>query len=636
MLGGYSGNFFRINLTTGKISLEIFSEEVLRSYIGGSGLGTKIICEETDENTDPLGPNNVLCIFTGPFVGTGMPNFGRYHVVTKSPLTGLLGEANSGGTWGMKLKHAGVDGVIFTGAAPAPVYVHIDDGDISIHDAEELWGKDTFEVDDILRGKYGKKTVTLSIGQAGENLVKIASIMNDGVDGRSAARCGVGAVMGSKNLKAISVIGTKRPQMVDEKAVQEARKKWGKTISDTLKEGFRAVGTSGDVPVVEMLGDMPIKNWSMGNTDVSNISGQHMAETILKKPYFCGQCVIGCGRTVHVKEGKYASIETGGPEYETMGMLGSNCLINDLEGVQMGNELCNRYGLDTISTGSAVSFAMEAFEAGILTKDMMDGDEARFGNSDDMINLIRRIAFREGKIGDTLAEGTKRASEILGGLAKEMAVHVKGLEFPAHDPRASVATGLQYATSTRGACHLNSFTTGASLFGGTGGFGFMPPTKVDAHEISDENLEIVYVYQHVMAMMDSLSGCKFGMFGVNDDFMNFILDCYRIITGWDMTKNEFLKTGERIFNLKRMYQVKCGISRKDDVLPPKMSKRRMTGGSSENIPDVAGMLDRYYEKRGWDYYGIPSKDLIERLGINWLFDIGYPAGIDNAYHRDNG
>ncbi|MCL2865749.1 MAG: aldehyde ferredoxin oxidoreductase family protein [Lachnospiraceae bacterium] len=630
MLGGYCGKFLRVNLTTSEIKEEQFSEEVLRQYIGGSGLGAKIVCEETDENTDPLGPDNVLCVFTGPFVGTGTPNFGRHQVVTKSPLTGLLGEGNSGGTWGMKLKHAGIDGFIFTGTAPKPVYIHVEDGDVSFHDAKELWGKDTFQVDDMLKEKYGKKTVSLSIGQAGENLVKSAAIMNDGAEGRCAARCGVGAVMGSKNLKAISVVGTKRPPMADMEKAQADRKKWAKHIA-TASAVFRKYGTAIGVETTEAVGDMPVKNWSNGNTDISNLTGQHIAETILKKPYFCGQCAIGCGRTVQVTEGKYASIETGGPEYETVGMLGSNCLINDLEGVQMANELCNRYGIDTISAGAAVSFAMEAYEMGIITKEMMDGDEIRWGNVDDVLKLLPKIVFRKGKVGNTLAEGTKRAGKLFGGLAQEISVDVKGLEIPAHDPRASDSTGLQYATSTRGACHLNSFTSDFTIPGDTCGFGFMPPAKMDTFGTEDINIDIVYHHQHVMAMMDSLTGCKFVMGQLGEHFMDCLCDWFKYVVGWDVTKEEFMKTGERIFNLKRMYQIKCGVSRKDDVLPPKMSKRRLTGGAGQNIPDVAGMLDRYYERRNWDDYGIPSKQLLKELSLDWLLDRGFVGGKDDAY-----
>jgi len=457
-----------------------------------------------------------------------------------------------------------------------------------------------------------------------------AAIMNDGVEGRAAGRCAVGAVMGSKNLKAVSVIGTKRASYADDDAVKEAVKKWMKPMHiDTA--GFREFGTSGGVATVEAVGDMPVKNWSIGNTDITNITGQSMAAKILKKPYHCAQCPIGCGRTVHVTEGEYASIETGGPEYETMGMLGSNCLINDLKAVQMGNELCNRYGLDTISAGSAVSFAMEAYEAGLLSEELLEGKKARWGNAEDMIDIIKALGLREGKLGDLLANGVKRASKMLGGLAEEMSVDVKGLEFPAHDPRASVATALQYVTSTRGADHLNSFTSDFTVPGSTPGFGFMPPTEMEPYEPSDANLNIVYTHQHVMAMMDSLTGCKFVIFPLQDNFMPNMLLWLKDVTGWEMTQEDFMKTGERLFNLKRMYQVKCGVSRKDDVLPPKMTKRRMTGGAANHIPNVAALLDRYYELRGWDYYGIPSADKLEDLGLSWLLDLGFKAGINDAY-----
>jgi len=320
---------------------------------------------------------------------------------------------------------------------------------------------------------------------------------------------------------------------------------------------------------------------------------------------------------VQVKEGKYAGIEQGGPELETLELLGSNCLVGNVEEIQKANEVCNRLGMDTISAGSALSFAMEAYENGVITSDMMDGDEIRWGSMDDMLKLLEKIAYRKG-IGDILAEGTRKAGSILGGIAQEMSVHVKGLEFPGHDPRASDATGLQYATSTRGACHLSSFTHDFTISGATSGFGFMEPMKFDRFEAGEKEVEVVITHQHAMAMMDSMTCCKFLIFGLDKDYMSAVSEWFKTVVGWDFTREEFLKTGERIFNLKRMYLVKCGVTRKDDALPTRMSKRRMTGGAADNIPDVFGMLDQYYEKRRWNTYGIPTKELLEDLELSWM------------------
>ncbi|MGI5849284.1 MAG: aldehyde ferredoxin oxidoreductase family protein [Christensenellales bacterium] len=615
MAGGYCGRVLRINLSDGSMKNEFYDEDVLRKYIGGSGLACKIVCEETDEKTDPLGPNNVLVIMTGPLVGCGLPNTGRHQAAAKSPLTGMLGEGSSGGTWGTKLKHAGFDGVILNGVSEKPVYLHIEDGKAELRNAKELWGLDTFDTDDKLKEMHGAKTVSLSIGPAGENLVKTACLMNDGPEARTVGRTGLGAVMGSKKLKAISVIGTGRPTLADPEAAKEAMRRWGKVIHQNM-EGMTKFGTPGGVEGVESIGDLPIKNWMGGSFDIKKITGQHMAATILKKSYYCASCTIGCGRHVEIPEGKFACRPQGGPEYETIGMLGSNCMLTTIEEIQKANEVCNRYGIDTISGGAALSFAMEAYETGIITKEMMDGDEIRWGNIDDMVKLLCKIAYRDG-IGDLLAEGTKRAGQMLGGIAAEMSVDVKGLELPAHDPRAGDATGLQYATSTRGACHLNSLTSDLTLGGGTSGFGFMEAESYDRFEAGEKEIRLVYIHQHVMAMLDSLTTCKFLMFGLGENFMDRVLEWIKYAIGWDMTKEEFLKTGERIFNMKRQYQIKCGVTKKDDALPTRMSKRRMTGGSATNVPDVAGMIDRYYEMRRWDIYGRPTKELVSELDLAW-------------------
>ena len=618
MLGGYCGKVLRIDLTKGKISYETYDEETLRKYIGGSGLGAKILYEETDENTDPLGPDNVIAIMSGPFAGTRAPNGGRYHVVTKSPLTGLLGEGNSGGSWSTQLKYAGFDGIILTGAAEKPVHIHIEDGEVAINDAADLWGMDTFKLDEVMTERYGKKQVTLCIGPAGEKLVKIAAIMNNGKEARTAARCGMGAVMGSKKVKAITVIGTGRPPLADPEALKESIRKWSKKITED-STGLRKYGTGEAVEFIESSGDLPVKNWTQGTLEnCGKISGITMTESgLLKKSYFCAQCSIGCGRVVEIKDGPFACEEQGGPEYETIGMLGSNLMVDDLRVIQMANEICNRQGIDTISAGASVAFTMEAYENGIIDKEMLGGREARWGNAEDIRSLLNMIARREG-IGDLLAEGTKKAAEKLGGIAPEFSVDIKGLEFPAHDPRAGETMALAYSTSTRGACHLSANTHPIALTGATSGHGFMEPMKYDRFDYGDDTVKLTRVYQDANAMLDSMTICKFVMYTLDADFLEPYLKWFKEIVGWDMTKEEWLETGERIFNLKRAYLVRCGISRKDDRLPPRMSKRRKTGGAGDQIPKVEAMLDKYYEARGWDMYGRPTKETLKRLGLEWV------------------
>ena len=613
MAGGYTGKILRVDLTTGEMSVVTFPEELLRKYLGGSGLGARILYDETDTSTDPLGPDNVLVFMTGPLTGTKVPNSGRYQVVTRSPLTGSFGEANAGGTWGGQLKQAGYDGVIVRGRAPRSVYLYIENEEVRLLDAAHLWGLDTYQVDELQKARHGEKTCTACIGPAGERLVRFAAIMSDGSDARAAARCGVGAVMGSKNLKAISVNGSQRIRVANGDALTKSLTGWRKAIKDRTEGGLGRYGTACGMETVAAMGDLPVKNWSAGSFDISDITGQHMAETILVKRYFCGQCVIGCGRTIQITSGPYACEEGAGPEYETLGMLGANCLVGDLEAIAHANELCNRYGLDTISTGSVVSFVMEAYQNGLVTKEVLGGIEAEWGSAEALHGLIEKIARREG-FGDVLAEGTRMAAERLGGLAHEWAVHVRGLEFPAHDPRAADGTALEYGTSPRGACHLSSFTHDFEIPGCFGGLGLTGATEMDRFS-TEGRPAFIRLMQDFMGLCDSLPFCKFIVFGTGDDTLRLFAEWTSAVTGWQLDGQELLLAGERMFNLKRMYLVRDGQSRKDDALPPKMRKRRASGGAADHIPHLDGMIDEYYEARGWNEYGIPATGLLEDLGL---------------------
>lgn len=611
MVKGYMNQVLRVDLSNGRITTQVFSEEELRKYIGGSGLGTKILFDETDQFTDPLGPENRLIFMTGPVVGTKAVNSGRYHVVTKSPLTGIYGEADSGGTFGPELKRTGFDGIVFSGKADHPVYLWLNNGKAEIREAEHLWGQDTYEVDRILKETHGKDIVTCSIGPAGEKLVRVAAIMNDGVEGRAAGRCGVGAVMGSKLLKAIAVHGNMPIPVANEAEMATLVKKAAPVI--VKNTGWTKYGTSNGIQGAEQIGNLPVRNFSLGNfAGVATINGYYMADTILTKRFYCEKCVMGCGRTVEVKEGKYQTVEGGGPEYETIGIMGSSCLIEDLCAIAKANELCNRYGLDTISTGSAIAFAMEAYEKGIITKEMTGGLELNWGDPNVLVSLVEKIAFRED-IGDLLAEGTANAAKTLGGLATEFAIHVKGLDFPAHDPRNAVGTGLQFATSARGACHLSSFTHDFEIGVTFPELGYS--TSPDRWELKGKG-EFIAKFQNVMGMFDSLIFCKFIVYGLGDEIIKTMLGWVNASTGWDMSFEEFMLTGERIFNLKRLYNVKHGISRKDDTLPPRiLNHKRGTGGAADNLPHLGLMLSDYYQYRGWDEFGIPTEPTLQKLGL---------------------
>jgi len=611
---GYMGKLLRVDLTRNEIREEELKEELAKKFIGGSGLSAKIIYDELPNpaEVDPLSPENILIFMTGPLVGVRVPNSGRHSVCAKSPLTGIWGEANSGGTWGVEFKKTGYDGIIITGKAEKPVYLWIHEGGVEIRDASHLWGKDTFETDEILKEETDKKAVTASIGPSGEKLVKIAAVMNDGKDARAAGRTGMGAVMGSKNLKAIAVRGDKEIPVYDEERLKELTKDLGKMIAEKA-ERMGKYGTANIVIMVEEIGDLPIKNWLQGRwvDGAEKLSGERMAETILKRRYFCKNCVIGCGRIVEIQEGKWKLEEQAGPEYETIGAFGSMCLIDDLGAVSKLNEICNRYGIDTISAGSIVAFAMEAYEKGIL-KESDIGFPLKWGDADAAVRLTEMIAKKEG-IGALLSEGVRRAAEKLGGLALEMAIHSKGLELPMHDPRAYSSIAVAYATSNRGACHLQGLTHPLEGRLVIPELGYSEP--LDRFEVKGKGIMSAKM-QNLMAMFDSLTLCKFLIFG--GITVKHLVDWLNATTGWNFTVEEFLKTGERIYNIKRMFNVKCGVSRKDDTMPLRvLAHKRGEGGSAEHLPAWNIMLSEYYEFRGWDEMGIPKEEKLRELGLEW-------------------
>ncbi|MCW4020139.1 MAG: aldehyde ferredoxin oxidoreductase family protein [Candidatus Bathyarchaeota archaeon] len=611
MFGGYIGKILRVNLSNGRISEEVVKESVLRKYVGGSGLAAKILFDETSRETDPLSPENVLIFMTGPATGTQVPLSGRYQVVSKSPLTGIFGESDSGGTWGPELKKAGFDGIVIVGRASKPAYLWVCDGEAELKDAEHLWGVDTYDLDGVVKKETDEKSVVASIGPAGEKLVRIASVMNDGKYGRTAGRCGLGAVMGSKRLKAVSVRGTGTVEAVHSEKLSASVKGVASSIVENAKSQHD-YGTSGSMTGMEYIGDLPVKNWLKGSWQVGaeKLSGQTMAKTILTGRYYCSGCVIGCGREVKFESEKYGKVDGAGPEYETLGMLGANCLVDDLEAVAKANELCNRYGVDTISAGAVIAFAMECYEKGLVTKEDTEGIALKWGDADAMIEMVEKIGKREG-LGWLLGEGVKIASEKIGGLSTEYAVHTKGLEIPAHDPRAYYSQGLAYATSNRGACHLQSLSHIFERSVTIPDLGY--PEVQDRFEVEGKG-ELVAKTQDLMCMFDSMKVCKFILFGGIKPPQ--LVEWLNWVTGWNMTLEEFMRTGERIFNLKRLYNVREGVSRKDDVLPPRiLTHKRGEGGSAESLPPLGEHLAQFYEYRGWDETGIPTQKKLAELSL---------------------
>ncbi|MDI6707069.1 MAG: aldehyde ferredoxin oxidoreductase family protein [Bacillota bacterium] len=611
VLGGYCGKILRVDLEKKEIREETLPEELLRKYLGGSGIGARLLYDMTDEKTDPLGPGNPLIYMTGPFAGTPVPTSGRHQIIAKSPLTGIYGEGDVGGTWGAGLKRCGFDGIVIEGQSGGPVYILIEEGKASLEDAGFIWGKDTYETDRLIKERHGEAVSVSCIGPSGEKLVKLSSIMHDGKDARAVGRTGLGAVMGSKKLKAVVVSGSRTVKVADENGLKQSIK----DIAPGIVKNTNAIkqhGTAAGVIGTEVIGDFPLKNWSGATWDkIENVSGQRMTETILTGRYFCESCIIGCGREVEVKEGPFVT-GGAGPEYETIGTLGGMCLVDNLEAIAHGSELCNRYGIDTISTGSAIAFAMELYEKCLIGIDDTGGIELTWGNAEAMVEMIHRIGRKEG-IGELLGNGVREAAARIGGRAVEYAIHVKGLEFPAHDPRAYNSLALGYATSNRGACHLQ----GASYFFEK--TATMPelgiPEPKDRHRLDDQG-EFQKNTQNIMCLMDSLKLCKFLLYGgVRTTHMR---EWLKYVVGWDIGFEELMEIGDRVFNLKRMYNVKCGISRKDDTLPPRiLSQPRREGGAKGNLPHLGRMLNEYYTARGWDDDGIPKQETLEKLRLTW-------------------
>lgn len=606
---GYMGKIIRVNLSSGDVFSESLDMKDAELFIGGSGLGAKILHEEMKDPGDPLDPENPLIFATGPVTGTNSFNSDRFEVVGLSPLTGIYGEANAGGHWGGVFKKCGFDAVIIKGRSDIPVYINITDDSAEIKSAEFIWGDDTFTATEKVKEIEGKKSEVAVIGPAGENLVRYANIVSDGRHGRCIGRCGFGAVMGSRKLKALVVKGSKPIEIADPEGLKRINKKLAPIMKENPKP-MREAGTANGLDFCEHVGNFPVKNWSVGpwSEGAAKITGYTMTAKRLIDNYSCGHCAIGCGRIVESREGPYKGRDVAGPEYETLSLLGANCLIDDLDTIITGNELCNRLGLDTISTGNVIAFAMEAAENGIIDKQLTDRVKIEWGSPETLLPLIEMIAYRKD-IGDVLAEGVRHAAARLGGLAEEFAVEVKGLEPPAHDPRAKFTVALGFATSNRGACHLQAFThdfeEGLSIEDlGT-------PVLTDRFT-TEGKAENVMVMQHLMSVFDSLTACKFGLFGGLT--INPLIEVVNAVTGWNWTRDDFFKAGERIFNLKRLINNRLGISRKDDTLPPRYLTLKK-GGGTDKVPPLNVMLTEYYDLRGWDEFGIPKKDTVRRLEL---------------------
>jgi aldehyde:ferredoxin oxidoreductase len=611
---GYHKKLLRVDLTSRKIEVEDLDERVIRKYVGGLGIEAKILYEETGPETDPLSPENLLMAVTGPYTGTGVPTSGRHHVVARSPLTGLFGESNVGGSWAIHFKRAGFDGIVIKGKAESPVYLWIQNGKTEIRDAKLICGKDSYESAEWLKKETSKEATAAVIGPAGERIAKIASIPHIGHIVRSAARTGLGAVMGSKNLKAMVVFGD-GPIPIAKPDDLKAHVKNITPHIQKITETFGKYGTSGGVENYEKLGNFPVKNWRQGRwIEAKRISGIAMYNTILSGRKACMHCPIACGRHIKVTEGPYAPMDCEGPEYETVGTLGGLCLVDDLTAVSKANELCNRYGLDTISVGGIIAFVMEAYEKGILTLKDMDGIEPVWGSGKAVVELTHKMGRGEG-IGQLMTEGSKRMAQALGRNAIEFAIHVKGLEPSAHDPRRFFSQALSYATAARGACHNASWSHPYELALSMPEIGIREPQ--DAYQIEGK-AEFTAKLQDLMCVMDALILCRFSQVGKAVNVTNHV-DWLNMITDWGIDTHEYMKVGERLFNLKRIYNTRIGVSRKDDFLPCRFLTLKRVGEDLTNqLPPLGQLLGDYYDYRRWSEDGIPTPETLEELGLDEL------------------
>ncbi len=619
---GYNGKVLRVDLDAESINVEEPQDITYSRYLGGGTLALNYLLRELEAKSNPLGPENLLVFAGSVIAGTPATGLSRFSAAAKSPLTGAFGEAEAGGWWIPELKFAGFDAIVIKGRASKPVYLWVHDGEAEIRDAGHLWGKETKETEEGIRGELGDERVRVAlIGPSGEKLVKFACILNELKHAHG--RTGLGAVMGSKNLKAIAVRGKKRMKVADGEAVKRLTK-W---LRDTYEEPYFSLGKLGTARVAPMLseqGILPTLNFREGSFDGADaIGGETMAKTILVRRGTCYGCFIRCKREVQVGEPYFVDPIYGGPEYETVAAFGSLCGIADLNAIAKANQICNAYGLDTISAGSLIAFAMECYENGILTKGDTDGLDLRFGNTEAMLRMLEMIANREG-LGDVLAEGLCPAAEKFGKGADNFAMHVKGQPIPFHEPRGKVGVGLGYSVSPTGADHMeiphDPFWTSEAGIALLRPLGILEP--VDSLDLGPKKVRLFVYLQQYWNLLNSLGICMFTAKPFGPHTLNSIVDYVKAVTGWETSLFDLLKVSERYAAMSRMFNLREGFTAKDDILPDRFFQP-MEGGTlkGKNIDqeEFLKAVETYYEMMGWDpETGIPSKATLAELDLDWL------------------
>ncbi len=606
---GWWGKILRVDLTSGRIREDVLDARTARDYIGGRGLGIQILLAEADPKGDPFGPDMPLIMATGPLTGTAAPTGARYMIMTRSPLTGALTCSNSGGQFPAALKKTGIDLIVFSGLASAPVYLWIDDGRAELRPADHLWGRSVPETQAALRLETDPEARVACIGPAGERKVLFAAVMND--RDRAAGRSGVGAVMGAKGLKAVVVRGRRSVPLADGRLFSELVKKFNRRFTENLKgqpPGLRTYGTAATITGTQTVGALPTRNFQQGTFEGwQAIGGQALTDQYLVRPKACHACPIGCGRVTRVDDPEFSG-EGEGPEYETIYAMGSNCGIDNLAALTKANYICNEQGMDTITMGCTVACAMELFEKGIIGEKEV-GRPLRFGDARALVELTRLTAERQG-FGDLLAEGSLRLAQRFGH--PELAIVAKGQEFAGYEPRAEQGMGLAYATSPIGASHMRGDPAYIEILG--------VPHLIDPQTWTDKP-RIIKDFQDHFAVIDAAGLCVF--FSMRNLMRSDptiapdgICELINAATGAGYTVAELSLAGERIFNAERLFLVRVGFSRRDDTLPERILKTPLPDGPAAGmVCHLEEMLVEYYRLRGWDDQGRPTAAKLRELGL---------------------
>ncbi len=593
----YTGKLLRVNLTEGTVSSESLDIDMAKKFVGGRGLGTKMLYDDGIATVDPLSKENKLLYLTGPMTGTASPTAGRYMVVTKSPLTGMIASSNSGGIWGAMLKYAGWDGVVVEGASEKPVYLHIRDDVAELLPADEYMGMQSEKLDDLLKEKHGKCSV-LCIGPAGENKSLLACIMND--KDRAAGRSGVGAVMGSKNLKAISVAATKRSVAVADAAALKAASSESNAIikaNGVTGQGLPTFGTAVLVNIINNIGTFPTRNWQESYFEQGeDISGENLKENHIVRQSFCHRCPIGCGRVI-----KMGDKIVGGPEYEPIWAYGANCGINDLAAINEANFWCNEYGLDAISTPCTIAAAMELYQQGLISDEECDGVPLVWGDSKVIIEWTKRMGEGKLPLAKLMADGSYRLCEHYG--RPDFSMSVKKQELPAYDARGIEGIGLTYATSNRGGCHVRGYTIAPEVIG--------LPEQLDRTSAEGKAFWCK-IFQDLTAVIDSMGLCLFSSFALGaPQYVNML----NAASGTEHTVESLLEAGERIYNIERLFNKAAGMKPEDDCLPKRLLEEPIPNGPSKGmVSKLSVTLPQYYEARGW-VDAFPTEETLKRLDL---------------------